>query len=353
MNLADICRSITKRGANQSGDDEKLGLRLMHPEYSIDNQEVKYFPNAEECGVFILFWRIEEKGRLYASIKPFAPAFSYSYEFENGDRTQLHTHDYIELAYVAEGELRQRILGRDVTFCSGDVCLIDKNCMHQDYLFRQDTSIIFIGLANDIFDEAMVGKIGDEKILYFLRTALMKQKNVQQYLHFKPENQARPKMEACITELIGELELEAAGFPYICKGLLIRILNYLSTEYDFQLSKEQKKRMGSLVLEEMKTYIGKHFADVTIKELADRFHFNEDYFNRILKENTGRTYSEYVRGIRLAEAEKLLRSEELTVEEIANRVGYHNKGYFYKIFVERYGMTPAALRKKKDYLPPI
>ena len=33
------------------------------------------------------------------------------------------------------------------------------------------------------------------------------------------------------------------------------------------------------------------------------------------------------------------------------QVGYHNKGFFYKVFTEKYGKTPAAYRrelKKQD-----
>ena len=60
------------------------------------------------------------------------------------------------------------------------------------------------------------------------------------------------------------------------------------------------------------------------------------------------TYSAYVQQIRLEKAEHLLISSEKTIEEIAENVGYNNKGYFYKIFQEKYGMTPSKFRK--DFL---
>ena len=57
------------------------------------------------------------------------------------------------------------------------------------------------------------------------------------------------------------------------------------------------------------------------------------------------TYSAYVQKIRLEKAEHLLTTSPKSVEEIADIVGYHNKGYFYKIFQKRYGMTPSQYRK--------
>ena len=82
------------------------------------------------------------------------------------------------------------------------------------------------------------------------------------------------------------------------------------------------------------------------KQLCEQFHFQEDYFNRLLRQKTGMTYTEYVQKLRLDEAERLLTSTSLSIEQIADAVGYQNKGYFYRIFTERYQMTPARFRKE-------
>ncbi|MDF2512879.1 MAG: hypothetical protein K0S04_2745 [Herbinix sp.] len=227
-----------------------------------------------------------------------------------------------------------------------EICLIDKNCLHQDYLIDNNSTIIFIGLANEIFDEVMVGKIEEESILHFLRMALLKQKDVQQFLHFKPKNTEDHQLEDLLLSLLLELEQQDEASKYICKGLLMRILHYISSKYDFSLSNEQRKKMNWIAFMEITNYIQEHYADITIKELVQKFHFNEDYYNRLLKEKAGMTYSEYVQNIRLTQADKLLRTSKLTVDEIANQVGYNNKGYFYKIFTERFGVTPSKFRKQ-------
>lgn len=345
MKLYDYCKRITKQEQNILKDDEKVGRRIMCPEYSIDQVEVKTFPNSKKEDIFILCWMLEADGKLYATIKPSENSFAYYNSFRQGEKTQYHTHDYIELAYVVEGEFQQRIMGRDIQFSKGDICLIDKNCLHQDYLFQSKSTIIFIGLANEIFDEVMVGKIEEEGILNFLRMALMKQKDIQQYVHFKPKNSEDNQLEAMLMGLLTELECNDEASKYICKGLLIRILHHISSKYEFFLSNEQRRKMNWIIFEEITNYINDHYTDITIKELVQRFNFNEDYYNRILKEKTGMTYSEYVQNIRLIQAEKLLKTTTLTVDEIANQVGYHNKGYFYKIFTDRFHITPSKFRK--------
>ena len=104
--------------------------------------------------------------------------------------------------------------------------------------------------------------------------------------------------------------------------------------------------MHWILLEEISAFIGDHLQDISISMLAERFHFQDDYFNRLLKSYTGMTYTEFLQSLRLARAETLLRETSISIEEIAREIGYRNKGYFYKIFAERYRLAPAQFRRK-------
>ncbi len=345
MVLKNYCREITKHRGSPMGSDTDLGLRIMCPEYSVDKIDVKTFPLEGKEDIFILCWNIEEGGRLNAAIKPYQQSDAYRCTFQPGIKTQYHTHDYIELAYIVEGEFKQRIMGNDILFKQGELCLIDKNCPHQDFLNDHNSIVLFIGLAFEMFDEVMVENIGEEKLLNFLRTSLMKQKDIRQYLHFKPKDPEDLKLEELLLQLCTEQEHNDTASKYISKGLMIRILHYISTMYEFKLSNEQRKKMNWLIYEEITRYIEENYSNITVKDLAAKFHFNEDYYNRILKEKTGMTYLKYVQDIRLKNSYRLLKTTSMTVDEVADRVGYQNKGYFYKIFMEKYGITPSKLRK--------
>lgn len=344
MELMKDCMDIIRQKGEPIKPDSELGLRIACPEYSIDRIDVKTFPLPEE-DIFILCWNMETGGSLHAALMPCKQPLSYSRVFTPGGRTQYHTHDYIELAYIVDGRFRQKIMDKEILFQKGELCLIDKNCPHQDFLEDNNSTILFIGLAHKFFDEVMVENIGEEKLLSFLRTALMRQKDISQYLHFKPKNPEDKKLEELLLQLLAEMNHHDAASRYICKGLVIRILNYISTMYDFLLSSEQKKKMNWLIHEEIIRYIEENYARITIKDLTARFHFNEDYYNRLIKEMTGMTYHKYVQEIRLKNAQRLLKTTDMTVEEVADLVGYQNKGYFYKIFTEKYDVTPAKFRK--------
>jgi len=68
---------------------------------------------------------------------------------------------------------------------------------------------------------------------------------------------------------------------------------------------------------------------------------------RKIKEITGHTPTEYIRSIRLKQAEKLLKSTNKTVQEIMFNCGFNNKAYFYREFSKKYHLTPKEYRNQK------
>lgn len=345
MTLLDLCKKISRNAPFMFPEDSPIGSRIMCPEYSLHQEDRKTYPLPKEEHLFALCWDIGSGNRLYGTIRPATTPFSYSCSFQPGDRTQLHTHEYLELSYIVSGSFRQRILGKDITFEKGDLCLIDKNCLHQDYLDGAPASILFLGIANDIFEEIMDSHMATERIVSFLQSALQKQKDLQQYLHFKPTPTTGDQMEVCLKDLLKELLLHDNASSYICRGLLMRIFRILSTDYDFSLSRELRREMNWIMYEEITAYIREHCRDISIRQLCEQFHFQEDYFNRLLKQKAGMTYTEFVQLKRLEKAERLLTETTLSIEQIADAVGYQNKGYFYRIFMEHHQTTPARYRK--------
>lgn len=356
MTLKRLCEQICN-DPNMLREDHPIGSRIMCPEYSLHSEDKKTYPLPKEDQIFALCWNISSNRRLYGTIKPSQFAFSYSCTFQPEERTQLHTHEYLELSYVVSGSFRQCILGKDIIFEQGDLCLIDKNCLHQDYLDPKPATILFLGIANEIFEEITGSQAAADRIRSFLQSALLKQKNLLQYLHFKPNSNSGKDLEECLTFLLKELIIHDEASSYICRGLLMRIFRILSTEYEFSLSRELRKEMDWLLYEEITSYIQKNYKEISIRQLCSQFHFQEDYFNRLLKRKTGMTYIEYVQSIRLKEAKRLLIETTLNIEQIADTVGYQNKAFFYRLFTERYHMTPAKFRKEyfntksHDHLP--
>lgn len=84
--------------------------------------------------------------------------------------------------------------------------------------------------------------------------------------------------------------------------------------------------------------------DYSIGQLAAELGVSTSHLSRKIKSMTRLSFVSYVRELRLARSEALLRSGDLRVAEIAYSVGFQTPSYFIKRFKEKYGKTP------KEYL---
>lgn len=344
---------VLKDYVNQLIDSEEVGVPpdnymdfgILCPEHSARSEQIKPYPLSPGEHLFLLVWNIHDGNKLSATAIPANIPFKYECGFMPGMRTQMHSHEYLEMFYVLEGEYRQRILGKEYSFKEGEICLVDQNCIHQEILSGRDAKVIFIGITNVMFAEILKRGVMPERIASFVHSALKGRKTMQQYLHFTPVGGRCELVEQCLVKMMEELKNNDLASGLICQGLLLRFFRALSTKYEFVLSKQLTRKAKWLFFEEITNYMSDNLANISVTMLSDKFHFQEDYFNRFIKGVTGLTYTEYLQNLRLRQAENLLTETDESIEEIVKAVGYKNKGYFYKIFEEQHGQTPAGFRK--------
>ena len=77
---------------------------------------------------------------------------------------------------------------------------------------------------------------------------------------------------------------------------------------------------------------------------AEQFQISKKYVSQFLKDQTGKSYNEYVEELRLTHAMQLLRETELSVTEIAVACGFSSQNTFYKAFRRRFDLSPSAVR---------
>ena len=84
----------------------------------------------------------------------------------------------------------------------------------------------------------------------------------------------------------------------------------------------------------------------TIEKLAHLCATNESKLKKVFKGVYKSTIYSYIQKLRLEEANLLLREEQMTIGEIAKRVGYKHQGHFSKLFFGVYGVYPKNLLKR-------
>jgi signal transduction histidine kinase/DNA-binding response OmpR family regulator len=94
-------------------------------------------------------------------------------------------------------------------------------------------------------------------------------------------------------------------------------------------------------------YVDDNISDTTlnVESMAKALGMSRVQLYKRLLPVTGSTPTEFIREIRLRRAEQLLRESQLSISEVAYRVGFNNPRYFSKYFKEMYGVMPSQYKK--------
>lgn len=92
-------------------------------------------------------------------------------------------------------------------------------------------------------------------------------------------------------------------------------------------------------------YIEAHYREkITIKALAEMMNISPVYFSNAFKAAFHVSPKQYILGKRLFESQLLLTRTDLSVREIADRVGFENENYFSEFFSQKVGISALKFR---------
>lgn len=130
------------------------------------------------------------------------------------------------------------------------------------------------------------------------------------------------------------------GILQMTMGLLFaQLLNHTET---LQLETREQNAVVSVL-----RYVEEHYRDGSLGEIAAQLHYELPSLSRLVRQKTGRNYTELMQEKRLSQAAWLLRNTDKRVDEIANAVGYENLSYFHRLFAARFGQSPKHYRDCK------
>ncbi len=85
----------------------------------------------------------------------------------------------------------------------------------------------------------------------------------------------------------------------------------------------------------------------SIKEIADVMNVHPNYLSNVIKEESGKSASDWVQDRSFAEAQALLKNSSKSVSEIAYSLGFTDSTHFAKFFKKMSGISPSDYRKNQ------
>lgn len=96
-----------------------------------------------------------------------------------------------------------------------------------------------------------------------------------------------------------------------------------------------------------KNYIDANYSreELTLQDVADEFKISPAYLSRLLRQEIGISFIDYLTQVRINKAISLMEDPFIKMYEVAERVGYSSQHYFSTAFKRVIGISPAAYHK--------
>ncbi len=252
----------------------------------------------------------------------------------------LHWHEELEIVYVYEGPLYLTIDNQDYIGKKGDIFIVNPKEIHKMYV--QDVGVRYGTLLFSL--NLLLFQENDEITRKYLQPLSM---GDVMFYHTLRNEELSEQLFSIITEIVRLNKEKVPAYRFGTKALLLQIIFLLFNNH-MEISSLQSRK-NSTLNREIISYIGEHYTtDLSLMDIANKFHMSYKYFSRYFKNTFNTTLSDYIMKLRLERAELLLSQAELSVTEISLQTGFNNISFFIRSFKKAYGMTPLQYRNHRD-----
>lgn len=249
-------------------------------------------------------------------------------EFENISFV-AHWHREIELLYIKKGSIRMQVTNHAFTAMEGDLVICDTGEIHYSNSYSKDSILDFI-----IFDTSL---ISSHYAYHCFAKPLLTSKELE-------DSGLKKRLLALEYLLDSELSKKEAYYQDIIRAALqdfwFRLLRVMPIDEGGIM---KNRRIAMLEdFQHLLSYMEEHASEnITLEMAAEKMHFSPSHFSKVFKQLTGTGFVKYLNTIRITLASELLARSDAPMTQIAFSCGFQNVRNFNRVFKEITGCTPS------------
>ncbi len=249
-----------------------------------------------------------------------------------------HSHDFVEMVYMCSGQTTHIVNGKKVTLKEGELLILCQSAVQEIMPAKADDIAVNFIVVPSFFDDVL--RIIDEEntpLTEFLVDTIKGNNSETGYLHFKVSDVL--PIQNLIENLTYNLLHKVSNKRNINQKTMALLFLQLINHTDKLESYEQDETIVKVL-----RYIEDNYKDGSLSKLAEILYCDTCYLSREIKRKIGKNYVELLREKRLSQACFYLKNTKMSIEDIIYSVGYQNISYFYRVFEEKYGLSPRKYR---------
>lgn len=251
----------------------------------------------------------------------------------------LHFHNLLEIGYCHYGQGNLVIDEDSYRFGAEMISCIPENFLH---ITKSDQDIPAFWEYLYINPAEMLKNC--QKSPQEVRDIL---KAVNQRAFFV-EAQEAPMIATLVRAILEEMKQKKAYHQECARGIVYALLFEIA-RVNGKEANRSLDRTGSLPFEKAIEYVEKNYANnFKIADLAKECHMSETHFRRIFQEKMNMTPIEYVNFVRIRKACELIDKTDISMEDVALKVGFITPSTFNRNFRRIVGTSPYQWKKRPD-----
>lgn len=255
----------------------------------------------------------------------------------SGVQELFHRHDFFYFNYTYQGEYDSlsykydnKITIREGELYAGQPFAGHALCVHDN----QNTTIIGVLIQKNTFFRTFLPMLSSNSQLFHFLIDPSTNQFSDEFIHIKIEDDCN--LRALLEMMVVEYAYKQEDTQEVLRPLVLSFLQQISRQYAAVHQQPVPERLSDQIVQ----YISTHTDAVSLKEVAKRFSYHPNYISSLLHREIGKSFSEILLEQRMQRAVILLKGTTLSVEEIAQMLGYSNSSNFYKAFREFYQCSP-------------
>lgn len=257
-------------------------------------------------------------------------------------KPEMHYHDYIELLFGLNGCANAYIGTEIYPLGAGEMLMVRDNVFHTvDGNGELSEYIVVKFLPSILFAE-------EQSVSEYSYMRLLEQSAFENRIYFDREALSQTDIPALFFHLMQEWDERQFGYEWSLRAGVMNIVLQMMRLWQKQnpaISQVTVSGVQGELIQETIAYVEAHYADLTEELCARALGVSAPYLSRVFKRGVRMTFCTYLNRVRLKAAEKLLVSGEMSMTEIAERVGFSTVSHFIAAFRKEYRVTPGKYRR--------
>ena len=259
-------------------------------------------------------------------------------------RRGTHAHDFLALFYLERGEQVLRVDGRDVVLAAGNALVVAPGAVvtprSRPDVDTDETTGWMVFFPADAIDPTAAAPLVSWRTHPLLSPFVGNHRGGAQCLHIPLHERA--SWLAHLAGLDAELRNRRDGYADAARAHLTLLLVHLGR---LHWDAPAERGIEPLLAAVFDVIEARSHEPISLRDVADAVGLTPGHLTTAIGRRTGRTVQQWITERRMREARRLLADTDLTVGEIARRVGYREAGYFVRRFRAAHGVPPAAWRR--------